>query len=216
MEPESATQGGVRVSPSAIDTWPWPWLPLPWASVHWLVQCTLECHWNATVDPVYTGIPLGDPVNTCSVRWNITGKTYLKQPHIGMPLENLSWKCPTLGCHWRNSNFCSLHSNTNGGTVPAHTRPAHIVKQSSIHVSLKWQDGGTPTSNWTGICKISLYLEFTALQWISVLLLTHVSTSTLPCACLWYEHHYSFCVFWVASQLKSVKLKQLSPHRLYT
>ena len=28
-----------------------------------------------------------------------------------------------------------------------------------------------------------------------VLLLTHVSTSTLLCACLWNEHHYSF-VYW--------------------
>ena len=36
-------------------------LPLPWASVHWLVQCTLECHWNATGWP--------------SVHWNTTGKT---------------------------------------------------------------------------------------------------------------------------------------------
>ena len=50
----------------------WVKRPLPWASVHWLVQCTLECHWNATgwpsvhwdptgtplADPVYTGIPL--------------------------------------------------------------------------------------------------------------------------------------------------------------
>ena len=36
-------------------------------------------HWNATgmplVDPVYTGIPLGDPANTCRVHWNTTGKT---------------------------------------------------------------------------------------------------------------------------------------------
>ena len=64
--------------------------------------------------------------------------------------------------------------------------------QSSIDASLKWQDGGTPVSKWTGLCIFSLYLEFTALQWIPVLLLTHVSTSTLLCACLWYEHHYSF------------------------
>ena len=63
-----------------------------------------------------------------------------------MPLEKLSWKCPTLGCHWRNS--C--------------------------------------------LCKLSVYLEFTALQWIPALLLTHLSTSTSLCACLWYEHHYSF------------------------
>ena len=64
--------------------------------------------------------------------------------------------------------------------------------QSSIHASLKWQDGGTPVSKWTGLCIFSLYLELTALQWMTVLLLTHVSTSTLLCACLWYESHYSF------------------------
>ena len=36
-------------------------------------------HWNATgmplVGPVYTGIPLGHPANTCRVLWNTTGKT---------------------------------------------------------------------------------------------------------------------------------------------
>ena len=35
-------------------------------------------HWNATgmplVDPVYTGIPLCHPANTCRVHWNTTGK----------------------------------------------------------------------------------------------------------------------------------------------
>ena len=35
--------------------------PLPWSSVHWLTQCTLECHWNATGWP--------------SVHCNTTGKT---------------------------------------------------------------------------------------------------------------------------------------------
>ena len=84
-------------------------------------------HWNATgmplVDPVYTGIALGYPANTCRVHWNTTGKTLLNQPHAGMPLEKLSWIRPTLGCHWRNSNFCGLHWNTTGGTVAAHTRP---------------------------------------------------------------------------------------------
>ena len=100
----------------------WP-IPCPepvytgWSSVHW----------NATgmplVDPVYTGIPLGEPANTCRVHLNTTGKTYLKQPHTGMPLEKLSWKCPTLRCHWINTNFSNLHWNTAGKTVTAHTRP---------------------------------------------------------------------------------------------
>ena len=36
-------------------------------------------HWNATgmplVDPVYTGIPLGDTAITSRVHWNTTGET---------------------------------------------------------------------------------------------------------------------------------------------
>ena len=112
-------------------------------------------HWNATgmplVDPVYTGTPL---------------EKKLKQPHTGMPLEKLSWIRPTLGCHWRNSNFYSIHWNATGGTVTAHTRPdaySLTCRVSSI-ASLKWQDGGTPVSKWIGLCIFSLYLEFTALQ----------------------------------------------------
>ena len=85
--------------------------------------------------------------------------------------------------------------------------------QSSIHASLKSQHGGTPVSKWTGLWIFSFYLEFTALQWMPVLLLTHVSTSTSLCACLWYERHYNFCVFGVASQMKSVEFKQLSPYQ---
>ena len=141
---------------------------------HWLTQCTLEYNWATQhILAGYTGTPLE------KLSWNSP------PPSTGMSLEKLSWNCPTLGCHWINSNFCSLHWNTTGGTVTAHTRPVHIVKQSSIHASLKWQDGGTPISKWTGRCKFSLYLEFTALQWIPVLLLTYVSTSTSLYACLW-------------------------------
>ena len=35
-------------------------IPLPWANVHWLVQCTLECHCSATGWP--------------SVHWDTTGR----------------------------------------------------------------------------------------------------------------------------------------------
>ena len=43
-------------------------------------------HWNATgmplVDPVYSGIPLGDPANICRVHWYTTGKTKFESaPH---------------------------------------------------------------------------------------------------------------------------------------
>ena len=54
----------------------------------------------------------------------------------------------------------------------------------------KWQDTNQQVDR-----SFSLYFEFTALQWIPVLFLTHVSTSTSPCACLWYEHRYVFRVF---------------------
>ena len=158
---------------------------------HWLTQCTLEYHWA-------------------------TQRKLAR--YTGTPLEKLSWNSPTLECHWRISVESAPHWDATGESLtfasyagtpldklqqPTHT-PAHIVKQSCIHASLKWQDGGTPTSKWIGLCKFSLYLECTALQWISVLLVTHVGTSTSPCACLWYEHHYIFCVFCVARQTKSV------------
>ena len=147
---------------------------------HWLTQCTLGYHWATQL---------------------------ILARYTGTPLEKLSWNSPTLGCHWINSNFYSIDCNTTGGTVTAPTRPdtySLAYRVASIHASLKWQDGGTPVSKWTGLCIFSLYLEFTALQWMPVLLFTHVSTSTLLCACLWYEHHYSFCVFGVTSQMKSV------------
>ena len=81
-------------------------MPLPWASVHWLVQCTLEYHW-------LTQCTLGYHWATQRILAGYTGtpleKLRLKQPHTGMPLEKLSLIRPTLGCHWKNSNFCSLH-----------------------------------------------------------------------------------------------------------
>ena len=146
---------------------------------HWLTQCTLGYHWVA--QPKLAG-------------------------YTGTPLENLNWNSSTLGCHCRNVVETAPHWDTTGQTPTLqptlkhhwrecngpHTYQAHIVKQSSIHVSLTWQDGGTPISKWTGLCKFSFYLEFSALQWIPLLLLKHVSTSTSLCACLWCEHRYSF------------------------
>ena len=68
--------------------------------------------------------------------------------------------------------------------------------QSSIHASLKWQVGGTPVIKWTGLYIFSLYLgAYIPAMDASYALKTHVSTSTLLCACPWYEHHYSFIVY---------------------
>ena len=55
-------------SDSGLNPYPEP-VYTGWSSVHW----------NATGmpldDPVYTGIPLDHPANTCRVHWNTTGKT---------------------------------------------------------------------------------------------------------------------------------------------
>ena len=64
-------------------------IPLPWASVHWLVQCTLECHWNATGWP--------------SVHWDTTGP----------PSEYLQG---TPEHHWKNLVETAPHWNTTGET----------------------------------------------------------------------------------------------------
>ena len=97
--------------------------PLPWASVHWLVQCTLECHCNATGWSIVhwntTGRPSEYLQGTLDHHW----KNLVETAHTGMSLGNLSLIRPTLGCQWRNSNFCSLQWNTTGGTVTAHTCP---------------------------------------------------------------------------------------------
>ena len=149
--------------------------PLPWVSVHWLVQCTLECHW----------------LTQCTVRYHSVTQQILAG-YTGTPLEKLSWLCPTLEWHWRNHDYCNLHWNTTRETrtppppphppppptpphpppppTPTHTHTrtrthtqAYMIMQSSIHASLKWQDGRTPNGKWTGLCKYSVYLEFTAL-----------------------------------------------------
>ena len=118
-----------------------------------------------------------------------------------MPLEKLYLLQPTLEHHRRDCDR-------------PHT-PQHIKlsMQGSIHVSVKWRDGGTPVSKWTGLCIFSLYLEFTALQWILFLPLTRVTTSTSLCACLWYEHHYSFFVY-LGLQVKWNQLSSNNFHHI--
>ena len=50
-------------------------------------------HWDATViprvDPLYTGIPLSDPEDTCRVHWNTTGKLFESAPHWNATGETL-------------------------------------------------------------------------------------------------------------------------------
>ena len=77
--------------------------------------------------PVYTGMPLKCHwLAQCTLRYHWANQRILVG-YTRTPLEKLSWNCPTLECHWRNSDYCSLHRNTAGGTVKAHTPHAHIV-----------------------------------------------------------------------------------------
>ena len=76
------------------------WQPSPWASVHWLVQCTLECHW----------------LTQCTLRYHWATKQILAG-YIGTPLEKLSWDSPTLECHWRNLVESAPHWDASGETL---------------------------------------------------------------------------------------------------
>ena len=122
---------------------------------HWLPQCALGYHWATQRILVgYTGTPLekrswNNPTLECHWR-NLV-------EHTPPPPPPPPTHTHTLGCHWRNSNFCSQHWNTTGGTVTAHTGPdIRLSMQSSIHAGLKWKDGGPPVSMWTGL---SLYIQ---------------------------------------------------------
>ena len=70
---------------------------------NWLTQCTLGYKWaTQRILAGYTGTPLEKLSWNCptreyhwinfdnfSLHWNTTGKTYLKLPHTGMPLEKI-------------------------------------------------------------------------------------------------------------------------------
>ena len=77
--------------------------PLPWASVHWLLQCTLECHCNAigwlSVHWDTNGRPSKYLLGTLEHywknlfesgwHWDATGETLTIEAYTGTPLEGL-------------------------------------------------------------------------------------------------------------------------------
>ena len=75
-------------------------MPLPWASVHWLVQCTLECHW----------------LTPCTLGYHWATQR-IHAGYTGTPLEKLSWNSPTLECHWRNLVESSPRWDATGETL---------------------------------------------------------------------------------------------------
>ena len=74
--------------------------PLPWASVHWLVQCTLECHW----------------LTQCTLGYHWATQRILAR-YTGTQLEKLSWNSPTLEYHWRNLVESAPHWDATGQTL---------------------------------------------------------------------------------------------------
>ena len=74
--------------------------PLPWASVHWLVQWILEClwltqctlgyHWaTQRILAGYTGTPLEKKTVETAPHWDATGETLTFAAYTGTPLEGL-------------------------------------------------------------------------------------------------------------------------------
>ena len=97
MECSNSSMTSMQFSLTAMEV-------IPHISSLSLRQYTLAgpvCTGILLVDPAYTMTPLGDPANTCGVRWkttvkklnetashwNATGKTELKLSHTGMPQE---------------------------------------------------------------------------------------------------------------------------------
>ena len=95
---------------------------------HWVTQCTLGYHW--AIQSILQGTLEHHWKNLIETapHWNDTGENLTIAAYIGTPLE--------------------------GRSQPTHPQ-AHIVKQSSIHASLKGQDDGAWSSKWTGLCKFS-------------------------------------------------------------
>ena len=124
--------------------------------------------------------------------------------YTGLSLECHWLTHCTLGYHWATRRILAWYTGTplekrswNNPTLECHWR--NLVENAP-----HWDATGET------LCKLSLYLEFTALQWIPALLLTHMNTSTSLCACLWYEHHYSFV--YLGLQVKWNQLSSNNSH----
>ena len=105
------------------------------------------------VEQVYTGIPLGDPANTCRVHWNTTGKTV---PHWNATGETL-----TIAAY--------AGAPMEGLEQPTHSY-AHIVDQNCIHASLEWQASSGQVSvnsalTW-GLMLCSAYRCYSSNVWV--------------------------------------------------
>ena len=60
--------------------------PLPWSSVHWLVQCTLEYHWTDRWTALADAIIQWSSSGNLMLIWN-TLEDHWSHKYTGMPLE---------------------------------------------------------------------------------------------------------------------------------
>ena len=91
--------------------------PLLWASVHWLVQCTLECHWNTPGGP--------------SVHWDTTGppSEYL-QGTLEHHWNNLVESAPRWDATWETVTFTAYTGTPLEGLWQPTHAPTYIVKHA--------------------------------------------------------------------------------------
>ena len=155
--------------------------------------------WDATgmllVDPVYTGVPLGDPAN-------IAG-------HTGTPLKNLV-EAATLECLWKNSDYCSLRWNTTGWTItaPTHTQAHMISRVPSMPVWNEKMTGHQTASGHVSVksALLGVYCSPFAYQFCSsnMWVLQHHSVYALDMSTIIVFMYYGDAV-----RMKSAKLQQL-------
>ena len=135
---------------------------------HWLTQCTLGYHW--ATQRILAG-------------------------YTRTPLEKLSWKGLTLGCHWRNSNSCSLHWNTPVGIVtppPPPPPPLMGWNHWTNHTGTTLADASTqwcPSGDPVLICIIGTHWNTTGIPVETHWLPTILSLVAFQCTLGLYSRH---------------------------
>ena len=162
---------------------------------HWLVQCTLECHWNATGWPSVhcdtTGWPSEYLQGTLEHHW----KNLVETAHNEMPLEKLT--------------FAAYTETPLEGLWQPTQAPTPIVKHAQKHPyqfeMTRWRDTSKQVDR-------SLYIQpllyCSAIDASSALNTCEYFNITLCMSLIWASLQF-YCVFGVASQMKSVEFKQL-------
>ena len=125
-------------------------LPLPWASVHWLVQCTLECHWltQCTLEYHWKNLVESAP------HWDATGETLTFPAYTGTPCDDrstlvqvMAWCCPATSRYLRQ---CWPSSTSPYGGIDL-TLTRSIVMKKKIVVPLLIRNTMTEVRQFVGL-----------------------------------------------------------------